>query len=132
MDKKNYDFISNYYSLRVAEEPLSEILPSADVFLSSYSSTIPWAVLCRIPSVIVDFIHSDYQYFNYSGVNIVQEKASLKMELNKLLSDNIYYKTLQKKQKESLSRISPFDGKCLERISDISVNPDKYLNLRMN
>jgi len=48
MNLNKYTFLEKKYKCKIARENLSDILPIADLFIATYSSTIVWAVLCGI------------------------------------------------------------------------------------
>lgn len=59
----------------VSDEPLAKILPLADLFVASVSSTIKWALSCGIPVLNYDIY--DYGYDTYDGSAAVQTVSSL-------------------------------------------------------
>ncbi len=85
MERNNYLFLEKEYSLVIAEEPLSDILPAADIFTATYSSTVPWAVLCQIPTVVFDFLDFGYESFNYPGTIIVKDKEKYNVGIRKII-----------------------------------------------
>jgi hypothetical protein len=112
-----YRFIELDYDIPIVTEPLSEILPAADCFSATFSSTVEWAVLCKIPSIVFDFYGFDYDmYDDYDGVVLVKEKADLKNVLNKIKCNQAYRQHLSLAHKKKAAELSPFDGKCAKRI----------------
>lgn len=117
MDIENYKFIEDIFDIRISDEPLKEILPIADSFASTFSSTVEWAVLCRIPTVVFDFYNIDYDmYDEYKGVVIVNNKKELSRILNEIKCNKIYYEKLRKGHRRKAKVLSPFDGKCMSRV----------------
>lgn len=117
MDRNQYQFIESEYGLAIANEPLQTILPSADSFIATFSSTVEWAVLCKIPVIVVDFYGFNYDiYDDYNGVLIVNEKNQLPSTLKRVVTDKPYSKELAYLHTEKANLLSPFDGKCVERI----------------
>ena len=118
-----YQFLEKKYNCKIAKEPLVEILVAADCYVATFSSTIQWAILCRIPSVVVDFYNLNYNVFDkFKGVIIVNKKDLLESTIKKILVDENYYKFLQTKQNEMAKIIAPFDGKSCARIVEIIEN----------
>lgn len=120
MKYEQYEFIENEYNIPISKQPLSEILPAAYVFAATFSSTIQWAVLCQIPSIVFDFYGFNYTTYDYlRGTKVINQKKNLKSGLNNLIQDEKYYCKMSLEQAEKASYISPFDGRCMERIVNI-------------
>jgi hypothetical protein len=117
MDANRYLFLEEEYGLRLARERLSAILPAADLFLATYSSTVHWATLCRVPALVFDFYQIDFRLFDdLPGVVTVTDRKTLAAEAEKILRDAGRRATLGRAQGESARLLSPFDGRCGERI----------------
>ena len=120
MKYDHYKFIEDQYNIPISKQPLSKILPAADIFAATFSSTIQWAVLCGIPSIVFDFYGLNYTMYDYlTGTRIINKKNELPGELEKLIKDENYYADMAAEQKKFSNYISPFDGKCMERIVDV-------------
>lgn len=120
MKYDKYKFIEDEYNIPISKRPLSEILPAADIFAATFSSTIQWAVLCQIPSIVFDFYGFNYTMYDYLiGTTIINKKNELPIELEKLIKDKNYYDDMAAEQRRFSGYISPFDGKCMERIVNV-------------
>jgi len=120
MKHAKYKFIEDEYNIPISKRPLSEILPAADIFAATFSSTIQWAVLSQIPSIVFDFYGLNYTMYDYlTGTRIINKKTELPGEVEKLIKDENYYTHMAAEQKKFSGYISPFDGKCMERIADV-------------
>lgn len=64
VDPDDYRHLEGRYPLRLATEPLTDILPVADVFVAVNSSTVFWSVLCGIPVVVLDYFGLDASLFS--------------------------------------------------------------------
>lgn len=118
MLKKNYLFLEEKYKVTIMEERLNEVLPIADVYIVGQgSTTIPWAILCEVPLVILDWYGLNYNYYNWIKGKVVVKKekdfyhtiktlTDSKEELNEMKSLHSFQKYL----------VSPFDGHCTKRI----------------
>lgn len=130
MKYDQYKFIENEYNIPISKRPLVEILPAADIFAATFSSTVQWAVLCHIPSIVFDFYGFNYNVYNFlNGVRVINKKKELKTVLDKLIVDKEFYHKMSLEQKKMAPYISPFDGKCMKRIVDVILNV-KAGNLR--
>ena len=117
MDPQDYAFLESKYPCHIAEERLAEFLPIGDVFVALYSTTIIWAVLCGIPSVIMDFhkLSGDIAD-DLHTLSIVTEHSALKSTIEKTLTDN----TVDfRPDWRALSRNDIFDGKTVQRYRDL-------------
>jgi hypothetical protein len=117
MDPASYSFISETYGLALASEPLVQVLPGADVFLASLSSTLSWAVLCRIPTLAMNFHGLPQQGFlRLPGVKLLTQRESLGPELERFLLDQGLRERISQRQAREAGRFSPYDGQCTERV----------------
>lgn len=117
MERAQYRFLEDDYGLVLADRPLAQVLPQAHVFAASYSSTVAWAALCRIPALVFDFYGLDFQmYDDWTGVRLVKRRQDLAPELTRLLSDRAYYADLEAQQARWAARLAPFDGLSGQRI----------------
>ena len=53
------------------------------------------------------------------GTTIINKKNELPIELEKLIKDKNYYDDMAAEQRRFSGYISPFDGKCMERIVNV-------------
>lgn len=118
MELKEYSFIKGRYGIPIARELLADILPAADIFTSTTSSTVLWSVICKIPAIVFDFWFDGDIYRDFSGVVNVYTKKNYGHAIERLIEDEDYFNKMVKEQKKKSPEISPFDGKCRERIVD--------------
>lgn len=117
MNRMQYQFLEDKYNQKIVDERLNDILPAADIFLSTFSSTLEWAVLCQIPSIVFDFYGLNYNCFDWmNGINVVNDKTLFEKKLYRLLHDKAYRLKLKENNKRDAMMISPFDGNCMSRI----------------
>jgi len=123
MDSKNYKFIETEFGLPIASEPLAEILPVADIFFAAaFSSTIQWAILCKIPTVAYNIYENMVSWHDHlRGVKTINRDKDLRPALETLILNSGYYSQMVEEQARQSKYISPFDGKCTERIVDAIV-----------
>ena len=123
MDRRKYDYLESKYEVVIANERLIEYIAIADVFVSTFSSTVQWAALCHTPALVVDFYGLGYHsYDDFGGVVTVRNREEFKRILSQLLNDEEYYLQLVKMQANISPQISPFDGNCRERIKNSIIN----------
>jgi len=116
MDFKKYSFLEKKYKCKIARENLSDILPIADLFIATYSSTIVWAVLCGINSIIVDFYGLNYHMYDYLETpRIIKIKSQLLSAAQELLS----FKQNYFNDWKQLSRNIVFNNKTIRKYNDL-------------
>jgi hypothetical protein len=119
MDKKNYTFLEKDYGFEITSKSLSEILPLGQIYLSTYSSTIDWAVLLGIPCFVVDPFHFEFSTYNeFQGVKVFQTMVEFEDNIHKFLNDSNYKNELIEFQREKSNYVGCFDGECLERVKN--------------
>ena len=126
MKREQYQFVEDNYGLHITDQPLREVLPAADLFIATFSSTVQWAILCRTPSIVVDFYGFGYStYDDIAGIAIETDKQAYCATLRQLLENATIRKERQMLLANYADQISPFDGKCTDRIIEslIDRNP---------
>jgi hypothetical protein len=119
-DPERYVFLEKQYGVRILREPLRMVLPAAHLFVATFSSTIQWAVLLGIPSVVVDFYGMNYPMYDHlPGVLKVTNKAVLVRVLRSVLENPSYYDYLKREQQKAAPTIARFDGQATQRILDL-------------
>lgn len=125
MDLKNYEYLQKDYNCRIVNERLFEILPVADLFVATFSSTVVWAVLCGIKSVVVDFYGLQYAMYDFlKTIVIVSKKEVFIKELTTTINKNIDFREDWK----NLSRNEVFDGRTVERYEKLIKKQCERLN----
>ena len=96
MDPAQYESIINRHGLTKIDEPLSSWLPICDLLIASQgSSTHIWAMISKIPVLVIDWLGLDNNPFNIVlGKHIVLESDKFEQELDRLLNDSSYYDQL--------------------------------------
>lgn len=117
MNPEDYAFLEREYPCRIATERLSDFVSAPDLFIANYSSTVIWAVLCGVKTIVVDFYGLNYRFFDYlQSVSIVRERERLQPVLAASMTANHVDFSADWK---ALSREQVLDGRTMQR----------YLNL---
>jgi hypothetical protein len=112
MDKNKYKFLEDKCNCTILDERLADVLPIADMFVATFSSTVVWSVLCGIKTVVVDFYGLNYTMYDFlTSIKKVDKKENLKATLETTLSEDIDFS----KDWKSLSRDEVFDGQTIQR-----------------
>jgi hypothetical protein len=116
MEKKMYLFLEMKYACHIVEERLANVLPVANLFVSTFSSTILWSVICGIKTVVVDFYDLDQNIYNYlKTILIVKEKKQLISSVKRYLkSDSDFCEDWSQ-----LSRSDVFTGKSISKYIEL-------------
>jgi hypothetical protein len=106
-----------YPPLKILDEKLAEVLPAIDVYFTGLSSsTVPWAVLVSVPTVIADhYPEKDHINFGLPGVIHVSQSRDLKNILSQLVNNGDSFEKCEK-QLVSTEVYGKLDGKAVERI----------------
>jgi len=116
MDKLKYDFLEFQYNCKILNERLAEVLPIADIFVATFSSTVVWAVLCGIKTIVVDFYDFNYTMYDFLRSIIIVNK---KDEFREILK-NIFKKYIKFEEDwKLLSKDTVFDGNVIKRYIDL-------------
>lgn len=117
--RDRYAFLEEHYRpLRILDERLAAVLPAVDIYVTGLSSsTVPWAVLSGVPTVLADhYPEKDRIHFGLPGVICVAESAALEGTLEQLLSDENHFQELRRAQQASGDFYGHPYGKAMERI----------------
>lgn len=126
MDRSKYKFLENQNNCKILNEPLSDVLPTADMFIAGFSSTIIWSVLCGIRTIIVDTANLRLKIYDFlKSVKTVNKEKDLKKTFINFLHSDVNFD----EDWISLSRHEVFDGKVLLRYINLIKNMDN-LNIK--
>lgn len=117
-------------SLQNFSDSTVEILPLADLYITSVSSTIRWALSCSIPVIDYDFYDFGNPLASISGVTHISTKVEFVEFIDLLISDGIDSVFLQPIGAEASNTMGQIDGKACERISDLAreLSRNRHLN----
>ena len=118
MLKNNYLYLEEKYKVTIIEERLNEVLPIADLYIVGQgSTTIPWAILCEVPLVILDWYGLNYKCYDWINGKVVVKKQKDFYQTIKTLTDSKEELNVMKSLHSSQKHLaSPFDGHCTKRI----------------
>ena len=112
MIKEKYKFLEKKYNCLIFDENLAEVLPIADLFLATFSSTVAWSIICGIKTVIIDFYELNFKMYDFlTSVKKIDNKDAFVPELMDFLKEEVDFS----KDWKLLSRDEMFDGKTTKR-----------------
>lgn len=107
----------------ILNDPLIEVLPFSDIFVATFSSTVRWAAMLGIPTVIVDFTDLNYRMYDYlTALSVVRDPKKLKEVLAPLTQDAAYRRALGAALKRDASVTGVLDGQACRRLYDIALS----------
>lgn len=112
MVKQDYMFLEYKYGFKLLIEPLSSVLPVADYFIATFSSTVYWSVICNIRTLVLDIHGLSYKDFDWiKNIIVCNEVSKLNLYLKDFLCEN---QSVDISKKTVLHE--NFDGNCIDRI----------------
>lgn len=118
VNPENYRHLEAQYPLRLAADPLKDILPVADVFVAVNSSTVFWSVLCGIPVVVLDYFGLDASLFaDLESLVYVRDRDLVGETILKAISDTGPDFSADWRR---LSRDQVFDGQVIRRYYELT------------
>jgi hypothetical protein len=118
VNPEDYRHLESQYSLRLATDPLKDILPVADVFVAVNSSTVFWSVLCGIPVVVLDYLGLDSSLFaDLESLVYVRDRDLVGEAVVKAISDTGPDFSADWRR---LSRDQVFDGQVILRFYELT------------
>lgn len=114
MNKTTYSFLNEKFNLKICDKPLVEIIHLADYFISTYSSTVYWALLCKIKCGIINFNILNYSDIDWIGfLKVFNSKSNFNSEILDFIKNSKF-----DVNENVLPDIAPFDGNSTMRISN--------------
>ena len=115
-EKQKYEFLEKAGRCRILDESLKDVLPVADLFVATFSSTVLWAVLCGVKTVVVDFYGFNYDIFDYmKSLSIVRDKTIFVETVRQKLANKVNFES----DWSELSKDIVFDGRTISRYCDV-------------
>lgn len=112
MEREHYVPYERNHRCRILKERLSVVLPIADLFCATYSSTVIWSVFCGISTLVFDFYGFNYTAFDdLQSVRVVTRRE----EFLPAAQSGIAKKPDFRNDWASLGREIVFDGRCGRR-----------------
>ena len=108
---ESYKFLEKKYNISILEERVKDILPVADIYISDESSTIPWAILCGIKTLIVNYYMSYNLYPYLNSIVYANKEDIISEKLEEIINTDVSFS----KDWEVLSRNETF---CSNMVSD--------------
>ncbi len=89
MEKRNYTFLESKYKIQIINDSTSDILPAVDLYVTNYSSTVIWSILCNIKTLVVGYHKNFTIYDHFKSIEIVKNKNELLKSLERLINKEV-------------------------------------------
>lgn len=118
-NKENYLFLQEKYGYFMVDEKLSTLLPIADLFVCSVSSTILWAKICNVFTINLDYLYiQDADSDGSEIVKTVHNKTEFKHFLDIYFTKEKSISCSELDESDKIKSDYLFDGKSKLRICD--------------
>jgi hypothetical protein len=105
------------WGVTVTPHDTVELLPLAELYVTSISSTLRWATACAIPSINYDVYHYRYGDFaDVPGIVQVEKKAEFSAAVARLVADEAHRDELRCLQRSQAHRWGCLDGNSTNRL----------------
>lgn len=109
--REDYQDMARKYGAALANQSLVEFIAGADLFISAMSSTVRWAILLNIPTIVLDDLKQDGQLIIPShGARFVNKRCELVPLVRRLLFNSKERKKAKLLQSKVAHELDPFDG----------------------
>jgi hypothetical protein len=89
MDINNYIFLEKKYNINILQERLMKVLPIADIYVSDQSSTVPWALICGIKTLVICYYKNLNLFNHFDSLFYAKNKNEVSSKLIQLIDTNI-------------------------------------------
>lgn len=104
-------------NLKICDWPTLELIAVADLYATSYSSTIRWAIAAAVPVLNINMYAFNYEDFsNCRGVMEIKSRKDFDLNIKKLKEGTSLYNDLLQAQRNDAEQWGMQDGNSGERI----------------
>jgi hypothetical protein len=109
--------------LKVSELPTIELIALSDLYVTSYSSTIRWAIAAKVPVIHLDLYGFNYDDFKKcEGIKFLYTHKDFVKVVDNLNESDSFLNELRTKQVIAANRWGILDGKSGDRIINLIEN----------
>jgi hypothetical protein len=108
------------WGVKIACQPTAEMVPLCDLYVTSVSSTIRWAIACGKPVVNYDVYRYHYEGFMHvKGVLYTEEQAGFQELLQRLTTDIAFFQQTTQAQAQAAPNWGFLDGRSGQRMLEL-------------
>jgi hypothetical protein len=105
------------WGVTVAPQDTIDLVPVAEIYVTSISSTLRWAVACNIPSINYDVYHYRYgDFVDAAGIVHVEKKEEFSAAVARLVLDETHRAQLRRALRSQAHHWACLDGKSTDRL----------------
>lgn len=109
---EDYQLMADRAGAAIAIQPLLEILPAADLFVATHSSTVRWAALLKTPTIVLDDFGVGEGIFDAHSVTFITDRSKIKEVARTLLTPTVQVENAASHQ----AKTDLFDGLSAQRV----------------
>jgi hypothetical protein len=107
------------WGARITQRDTASLVPLCDLYVTSVSATIRWALACGIPVINYDFYRLRFtDYADAPGVIAVEDRTTFAAASHRLIDDSAFFADVQARQQADASRWGRLDGQSGARLLD--------------
>ena len=108
------------WGVKIARQPTAEMVPLCDLYVTSVSSTIRWAIACGKPVVNYDVYRFYYEGFMHvKGVLYTEEQTGFQELLHRLTTDSDFLQQTAAAQEQAAADWGFLDGRSGQRMLEL-------------
>ena len=108
------------WGVKIARQPTAEVVPLCDLYVTSVSSTIRWAIACSKPAVNYDVYRYYYEGFMHvKGVLYTEEQTGFQELLRRLTTDSAFLQQTAEAQAQAAPDWGFLDGRTGQRMLEL-------------
>jgi|GEM_PF-6396836 len=118
-DPQQYENLVKAYDAILLKQPLREVLPVAEIYVTNYSSTVDWSIMLQIPVIIADFsLPNDevLEDFKQPAIMFATSTHQLSTYIDAVTQQSDIYHHYKKHLALAAAVKAPFDGQVKARI----------------
>ena len=105
------------WGVKIARQPTAEVVPLCDLYVTSVSSTIRWAIACGKPVINYDVYRYHYEGFmQVKGVLYTEEQTGFQELLARLTTDSNFFRQTAAAQAQAAPDWGFLDGRSGRRM----------------
>jgi hypothetical protein len=114
------DLLNGLADIELSSEWVLDLIPKHDIFVTSGSSTLRWAVAARKPSINLDYYRFRLEFFDHlAGVTTVESPSEAIHLAQSLITDHEMYRHVTQQQIAIGHKWGIMDGKNNDRVVDM-------------
>jgi hypothetical protein len=105
------------WGVKITERDTASLVPLCDLYVTSISATIRWAIACGIPVINYDLYRLHFtDYADARGVIAIEDRGAFAAASHRLILDPAYFADVRARQQADASRWGRLDGQSGSRL----------------